>query len=95
MRRAGKRIAYSDQAGFEMEWRQHDTSAFSRQLWLYDVAANTHKRLTAPGAEEAFLRPGYRLACRAVVTREDVQARTGGADAHARVPRRPAPSRAG
>ncbi len=27
--------------------------------------------LAAPGADEAFLRPGYRLACRAVVERDD------------------------
>lgn len=49
--RAGKRMAYSDQPGFEMEWRKHDHSSFARQLWLYDVAANKHTRLTAPGAD--------------------------------------------
>lgn len=49
--RAGKRLAYSDQSGFEMEWRKHDHSSFARQLWLYDVGANKHTRLTAPGAD--------------------------------------------
>lgn len=47
--KAGKRLAYSDQPGFEMEWRKHDQSSFARQLWLWDVAANRHTRLTAFG----------------------------------------------
>jgi Tol biopolymer transport system component len=47
--RAGKRLAYSDQRGFEMEWRKHDHSAFARAVWLYDVAANRHTRLTEFG----------------------------------------------
>jgi len=47
--RAGARLAYSDQRGFEMEWRKHDHSAFGRDLWLYDVASNRHTRLTAFG----------------------------------------------
>ena len=49
--RAGARLAYSDNPGFEMEWRKHDTSAFARQLWLYDRAKGTHTRLTAFGAD--------------------------------------------
>ena len=49
--RAGKRLAYSDQPGYEMEWRKHDHSAFARQVWLWDVAANRHTRLTAFGAD--------------------------------------------
>ena len=49
--RAGKRLAYSDQRGFEMEWRKHDNSSFARDVWLYDVAANRHTRLTAFGAD--------------------------------------------
>jgi tricorn protease len=49
--RAGKRLAYSDQKGMEMEWRKHDNSSFARDLWLWDVAANRHTRLTAFGAD--------------------------------------------
>jgi Tol biopolymer transport system component/C-terminal processing protease CtpA/Prc len=49
--RAGKRLAYSDQKGYEMEWRKHDNSSFARQLWMYDVASNKHTRLTAFGAD--------------------------------------------
>ncbi len=48
---AGKRLVYADQPGFEMEWRKHDTSAFARQVWIWDVAANKHTRLTAWGAD--------------------------------------------
>jgi tricorn protease len=48
---AGKRLAYSDQKGYEMEWRKHDHSSFARDLWLYDVATGTHTQLTAPGAD--------------------------------------------
>jgi Tol biopolymer transport system component len=49
--KAGKRLAYSDQKGFEMEWRKHDNSSFARQVWMYDVAANKHTRLTGFGAD--------------------------------------------
>jgi len=49
--RAGKRLVYSDQPGYEMEWRKHDHSTFARQVWMYDVAANRHMRLTPFGAD--------------------------------------------
>ena len=49
--RAGKHLAYSDQPGFEMEWRKHDNSSFARQVWVWDAAANKHTRLTMPGAD--------------------------------------------
>ncbi len=50
--RDGKRLAYSDQKGYEMEWRKHDNSSFARDVWVWDVAANTHTRLTAFGADD-------------------------------------------
>ena len=49
--RAGRRLAYSDLRGFETEWRKHDTSAFARNVWLWDVAANRHTRLTDFGSD--------------------------------------------
>src|SRR5262249_34553262 len=49
--RAGKRMVYSDQRGYEMEWRKHDNSSFARDVWLYDVAGGKHIRLTAFGAD--------------------------------------------
>ena len=50
--RAGKRLAYSDHKGYEMEWRKHDNSSFARDLWIWDVAANTHTRLTEFGYDD-------------------------------------------
>jgi tricorn protease len=50
--RAGKRLLYSDQRGYEMEWRQHDHSAFARDVWIQDVAANKFTRLTAFGYDD-------------------------------------------
>ncbi len=50
--RAGKRLAYSDQKGYEMEWRKHDNSSFARDLWIWDVAANRHTRLTEFGYDD-------------------------------------------
>lgn len=50
--RAGQRLAYSDQKGYEMEWRKHDTSSFARDVWIWDRAANRHTRLTASGVDD-------------------------------------------
>lgn len=50
--RAGARLAYSDQKGFEMEWRKHDNSSFARDVWLWDVGANRHTRLTELGFDD-------------------------------------------
>ena len=49
---AGKRLIYSDQKGYEMEWRKHDNSSFARDVWVWDVAANTHTRLTDFGYDD-------------------------------------------
>ena len=50
--RAGTLLAYSDQKGFEMEWRKHDTSSFARDVWMWDVATNRHTRLTDLGFDD-------------------------------------------
>ncbi|HPC82884.1 MAG TPA: S41 family peptidase [Thermoanaerobaculaceae bacterium] len=50
--RAGERLAYSDQKGYEMEWRKHDNSSFARDVWIWDAKANCHTRLTAFGADD-------------------------------------------
>ena len=49
--REGKRLAYSDQKGYEHEWRKHDNSSFARDVWLYDVATGKHTQLTPAGAD--------------------------------------------
>jgi len=50
--RAMKRLVYSDQRGYEMEWRKHDRSAFARDVWIEDVAAKKFTRLTAYGYDD-------------------------------------------
>jgi len=50
--RAGRRLAYSDHKGLEMEWRKHDNSSFARDVWIYDAATGRHTRLTAFGADD-------------------------------------------
>jgi len=50
--REGKRLAYSDQKGYEMAWRKHDDSSFARSVWLWEVEKNRHTRLTALGADD-------------------------------------------
>ena len=47
-----QKLLYSDQKGFEDEWRKHDDSSFARDLWLYNVADGSHTRLTEPGADD-------------------------------------------
>ncbi len=49
---SGKRLIYSDHKGYEMEWRKHDNSSFARDVWVWDVAANTHTRLTDFGYDD-------------------------------------------
>ncbi len=49
---SGSRLAYSDQKGYEGEWRKHDDSSFARDVWIYDAASGEHTRLTAFGADD-------------------------------------------
>jgi len=49
---AGRRLLYSDQKAYEMEWRKHDNSSFARDVWIWDVAANKHTRLTDFGYDD-------------------------------------------
>ena len=50
--RAMKRMIYSDQRGYEMEWRKHDHSSFARDVWIEDVPARKFTRLTAYGHDD-------------------------------------------
>jgi Tol biopolymer transport system component len=40
--RDGQTLAYSDQKGYEDQWRKHDTSSFTRDIWLYDTGSGEH-----------------------------------------------------
>jgi tricorn protease len=47
----GALMVYHDRKGGENEWRKYQTSSITRDLWVWDRDADTHRRLTAPGAE--------------------------------------------
>ena len=48
----GSRIVYEDRKGYEDEHRKHHTSSVARDVWVYDIAAGTHTRLTEHAAED-------------------------------------------
>ena len=50
--RAGKRIVYEDLKGYENLWRKHEKTSVSHDIWLYDVSAGTHRRLTTFEGED-------------------------------------------
>ncbi|MEM8616390.1 MAG: S41 family peptidase [Pseudomonadota bacterium] len=50
----GTKIAYRDEKAYENEWRQRDVSSFARDIWVYDIAAGTHTKVTdTPGGDHA------------------------------------------
>ncbi len=50
--RAGRRLVYEDLKGYESLWRKHETFAVAHDLWLCDLAGNTHTRLTTFAGED-------------------------------------------
>src|SRR3954468_16274326 len=48
----GQFLIYQDKKGGENTWRKHHTSAIARDIWLYDVRAGTHKKLTTFAGED-------------------------------------------
>ena len=50
----GTKIAYREEKAYENEWRQRDVSSFARDIWVYDVSAGTHTKVTdTPGGDHA------------------------------------------
>ncbi|MHA7898504.1 MAG: S41 family peptidase [Henriciella sp.] len=50
----GTKIAYRDEKAYENEWRQRDVSSFARDIWVYDIEAGTHTKVTdTPGGDHA------------------------------------------
>ncbi len=47
----GDKIIYTDKKGYEDTWRKHHTSSVTRDVWLYDVSAKTHTKLTTYNGE--------------------------------------------
>lgn len=48
----GKRLFYHDKKGGENIFRKHHTSSITRDIWVYDAAAGTHKKLTTFAGED-------------------------------------------
>lgn len=48
----GKFFLYQDQKGFEDQWRKHHTSSVTRDIWMYDTAAGSHRNLTSHAGED-------------------------------------------
>jgi Tol biopolymer transport system component/C-terminal processing protease CtpA/Prc len=48
----GKLVAYQDRKGYENYWRKHHRSSVTRDIWIWDVAAGTHRKLTTSPAED-------------------------------------------
>ena len=42
----GNQLVFQDRKGYEDPWRKHQTSAVSRDIWLYDVANKSYKKLS-------------------------------------------------
>lgn len=45
-------LVYQDKKGYENAWRKHHTSAITRDIWVYDRQANTHKKITTFAGED-------------------------------------------
>ena len=43
----GQYLIYHDKKGQENTWRKHHTSAVTRDIWMYDTKAGTHKKITS------------------------------------------------
>lgn len=48
----GRLMVYEDRKGQENAWRKHHTSSVARDLWVYDVASGTHRKLTTFAGED-------------------------------------------
>jgi tricorn protease len=50
--KAGDKILYHDQKGYESEWRKHQQSAIARDIWVYDLKAGKNTQLTTFKGED-------------------------------------------
>ena len=44
--KAGDKFIYQDKKGYENNYRKHHTSAVTRDIWVYDVKANTYTKVS-------------------------------------------------
>ena len=45
-------LVYHDKKGGENRWRKHQTSAIARDIWIYDIQAGTHRKITTFEGED-------------------------------------------
>lgn len=45
-------MLYQDKKGGENAWRKHHTSAIARDIWIYDIKAGTHRKITTFAGED-------------------------------------------
>jgi tricorn protease len=45
-------LIYHDKKGGENPWRKHHTSSIARDIWVYDMKAGTHRKITAFAGED-------------------------------------------
>lgn len=48
----GRYLVYHDRKGGENEWRKYQKSSITRDIWVWDRQADTHRLLTAPNVED-------------------------------------------
>lgn len=48
----GRLLAYHDRKGYENVWRKHHVSSVARDIWIYDLATKTHRRVTGFRGED-------------------------------------------
>lgn len=46
------KLLYHDKKGGENPWRKHHTSSIARDIWVWDIATNTHKKITSFNGED-------------------------------------------
>ncbi len=50
--RDGRYMLYQDRKGQENAWRKHHTSSVTRDVWVYDTQAGTHRKITTFEGED-------------------------------------------
>ncbi len=47
----GTKIVFQDKKGYEDYYRKHHTSSITRDIWVYDIADNTYRKITKNNVE--------------------------------------------
>lgn len=49
---SGKQLIYHDDKGAENPWRKHHVSSITRDIWIYDIDSEKHKKITSFAGED-------------------------------------------